>query len=87
MKSLLPLLFALLSLQTISAQRETYFETGFLLGLTNYSGDLAESSIELSENPTWLRPLFPLPLFQNTFRPKRTIYSALFPAMMPILPL
>jgi hypothetical protein len=31
------------------AQRNSYFEIGFLFGLTNYSGDLAESFIELSE--------------------------------------
>ncbi|GAB4491937.1 MAG: DUF6089 family protein [Saprospiraceae bacterium] len=49
MKSLLPLLFAVLTLHTLPAQQITYFETGFLLGLTNYSGDLAGSAIELSE--------------------------------------
>lgn len=49
MKSLLPLLFAVFTLHTLSAQQTTYFETGFLLGLTNYSGDLAGSAIELSE--------------------------------------
>lgn len=51
MKSLLPLLFALLSFHNIVAQKKegSYFEMGFLLGLTNYSGDLAEKAIELKE--------------------------------------
>lgn len=50
MKSLLPSLFALLVFNTVCAQNEaTYFETGFLFGLTNYSGDIAESAIEISE--------------------------------------
>lgn len=50
MRSLLPLLFALLFLNTLRAQQDgSYFEMGFLLGLTNYSGDLAEKAIELKE--------------------------------------
>lgn len=51
MKSLLPSLVAMFVAAAcpLSAQRTTYFETGFLLGLTNYSGDVAESSVELSE--------------------------------------
>jgi hypothetical protein len=74
MKSLLPLLFALITLNTISAQRETYFETGFLLGLTNYSGDLAESSIELSETQPGYGLYFRYH-FSKHFAAKAHIYS------------
>lgn len=74
MKSLLPLLFALLSLQTISAQRESYFETGFLLGLTNYSGDVAEASIELSETQPGYGLYFRYH-FSRHFAAKAHIYS------------
>lgn len=50
MKSILPSLVVLvLSICSLSAQRNSYFETGFLLGLTNYSGDVAESAIEIKE--------------------------------------
>ncbi|MCB0528068.1 MAG: outer membrane beta-barrel protein [Lewinellaceae bacterium] len=49
MKKLLFLLPLLCSLSAVSAQRNSYFEAGFLFGLTNYSGDIAESSIEISE--------------------------------------
>ena len=74
MKSLLPLLFVLLSLQTITAQRETYFETGFLLGLTNYSGDVAESSIELNETQPGYGLYFRYH-FSRHFSAKAHIYS------------
>ena len=50
MKSLLPSFLLLIAcLNTLSGQQTRYFETGFLLGLTNYSGDVAESAVEFSE--------------------------------------
>lgn len=49
MKSLLPSVLLLAVLSTTSAQRNSYFEAGFLFGLTNYSGDVAQSAIEIKE--------------------------------------
>ena len=75
MKSLLPLLLVVFAaLNTLSGQRTTYFETGFLLGLTSYSGDIAESTVELKE----LQPGYGLYFryhFSNHFAAKAHIYS------------
>jgi hypothetical protein len=49
MKSLLPSLLFLFAFCPSFAQRNSYFETGFLFGLTNYSGDISEAAIEISE--------------------------------------
>jgi hypothetical protein len=50
MKSLLPSFLLLIACSnTLSAQQTRYFETGFLLGLTNYSGDVAQSAVEFNE--------------------------------------
>lgn len=50
MKKLFPLFsLCILSLSTAFSQRNSYFEAGFLFGLTNYSGDIAASAIEISE--------------------------------------
>ena len=46
------LLVCLLATLSLNAQRNAnnrYFEAGFLFGLTNYSGDMVEKRIELSE--------------------------------------
>lgn len=51
-KLLLPLLLGVatnLSAQSARFAPEKYAELGFLFGLTNYSGDLAESHIEMAE--------------------------------------
>jgi len=49
MKNLLPSLLLLVVTSTAFAQRNSYFEAGFLFGLTNYSGDVSQSAIEVSE--------------------------------------
>lgn len=49
MKKLLLLLPVFLALHTAHAQRNSYFEAGFLFGLTNYSGDISSSAIEIKE--------------------------------------
>lgn len=74
MKSLLPLLFALITLHTTTAQRTSYFETGFLFGLTNYSGDLAESSVEISETQPGYGLYFRYH-FSKHFSAKAHVYS------------
>jgi hypothetical protein len=75
MKSLLPSLVALLAaFSTLSAQQTRYFETGFLLGLTSYSGDVAESAIEISE----IQPGYGLYFryhFSTHFSAKAHLYS------------
>lgn len=46
------LILCLLSTFALTAQRNTsnrYFEAGFLFGVTNYSGDMVEKRIEISE--------------------------------------
>ncbi|MBK8193663.1 MAG: outer membrane beta-barrel protein [Lewinellaceae bacterium] len=49
MKKLLLLLPLVLVLSLATAQRNSYFEAGFLFGLTNYSGDVSDAAIEISE--------------------------------------
>lgn len=75
MKSLLPSLVVLLiTFNTLSGQQTRYFETGFLLGLTSYSGDIAESTVEIKE----LQPGYGLYFryhFSNHFALKAHVYS------------
>ncbi len=75
MKSLLPSLVVLLiTFNALSGQQTRYFETGFLLGLTSYSGDVAESTVEIKE----LQPGYGLYFryhFSTHFSAKAHIYS------------
>jgi hypothetical protein len=74
MKSFLPSLLVIISLNALTAQRNSYFEIGFLFGLTNYSGDLAESTIEINET----QPGFGLYFryhFSKHFSAKAHVYS------------
>lgn len=48
MKNLLLILFSVAALRS-SAQNGTYFDSGFLFGVTSYSGDLTESIIDPKE--------------------------------------
>lgn len=43
------ILLSAFSCTSVFAQSNRYLEAGFLFGLTNYSGDLAESAVELNE--------------------------------------
>jgi hypothetical protein len=74
MKSLLPSLLVLCALNSTFAQRSSYFETGFLLGLTNYSGDVAESAIELKETQPGYGLYFRYH-FSRHFSAKAHVYS------------
>ncbi len=49
MKKLLTVIVLCAAVNMAIGQRTSYLEAGFMFGLTNYSGDVAESSIELSE--------------------------------------
>lgn len=51
-KSTFPVLFCMLAAFCLSAQKNAnhrYFEAGFLFGVTNYSGDMVQKRIEISE--------------------------------------
>lgn len=78
MKKLLPLLSLSLTLSTAAlAQTHTsysYFEVGFLFGLTNYSGDIASSAIELSETQPGYGVYFRYH-FSKNFSAKAHVYS------------
>lgn len=74
MKSLLPFVLALFTLNSLSAQRSSYFETGFLFGLTNYSGDMSQSIVEIGETQPGYGLYFRYH-FSSHFSAKAHIYS------------
>lgn len=74
MKKLLLLLPLFITQSIAFSQRNSYFEAGFLFGLTNYSGDVASSAIEISETQPGYGVYFRYH-FSRSFSAKAHVYS------------